>query len=212
VLLERPQPKRGDVFQGIPPDGHEGVHREVHKVCASGKHIFTTTKISQYSVIGSPPATGKTSLLQLLKKALEDKGSKGIRVNVRDIGLEKLTSKLADLGIEDNEQKLREQLNKDTWVLFDDAQNAYAPEYAPFWQFVQKGLLSYDLKNLFVVIAALTNSPISFQAMEHIEGINITKDEARENFKMHAEVWGYEDWKSLKAWRAAALCGIDLLK
>jgi len=123
-----------------------------------------------------------------------------------------LTSKLADLGIEDNEQKLLESSWTRTRGCCSMTLRTYAPEYAPFWQFVQKGLLSYDLKNLFVVIAALTNSPISFQAMEHIEGINIAKDEARENFKMHAEVWGYEDWKSLKAWRAAALCGIDLLK
>jgi energy-coupling factor transporter ATP-binding protein EcfA2 len=50
------------------------------------QEIYSTCKEKQYAVIGSPPATGKTSLLQLLQKALEDKGSNVVRLNITDIG------------------------------------------------------------------------------------------------------------------------------
>jgi hypothetical protein len=161
--------------------------------------IYSTCKMKQYAVIGSPPATGKTSLLQLLEKGLEDKESNVIRLYITDVGPEELMAKLARQGVVDDERLLREL--KPTWVLLDGAQNAYAQKNIPFWQFVVKGISSYDLDNLFFVIAAsydlsTPNSPVDFGAMAHINNLNVSEAEARELFIKHAQVFGYEEWTS----------------
>ena len=195
----------------VRPDGPQSPSLKTDGISISKNHlprsavvqeIYSTAKKQQYVVIGSSAATGKTSLLQLLKKRLEEKGANVIRLNITDEGPDELIAELALDGIVKNERKLRElcQNNSAVWLLLDDAQNAYAQKYARFWQFVVKGISSYDIDNLFVVIAATYDlstpkSPVNFRAIEHIDP-NISENEARELFKMHAEVWGYEDWKN----------------
>jgi len=192
------------------PDGSKPPSLKTDGISMSKNHlprsdvvqeIFSTATKQQYVVIGSAPATGKTSLLQLLKKGVEEKGHTVIRLNITDVGPDELTAELARDGIVKNERKLKEfcQNSSAVWLLLDDAQNAYAEKYARFWQFVVKGISSYDIDNLFVVIAATydlstPDSPVDFRAIEHINNVNISENEARELFTMHAEVWGYESW------------------
>jgi hypothetical protein len=54
---------------------------------------------------------------------------------------------------------------ENTWLLLDDAQNAYDREYDPFWRFVVNGIASAVVDdNMFVVIAATY-----FHGLEHID-------------------------------------------
>ena len=160
------------------------------------QQIYATAKSQQYVVIGASAATGKTSLLQLVEKELEQEGANVIRLSILDRGTGVLFEQLEGEGIGNN-KKLREL--KNTWLLLDDAQNAYANEYAPFWQFVVKTISSAGVDdNLFVVIAATYDlstpeSPVDFRSLQHIDP-NITEHEARELFKMHTEVLNYQGW------------------
>jgi hypothetical protein len=151
-------------------------------------------------VIGSSAATGKTSLLQLLKKRLdqEEEGANVVRINLNStMTVQHLMEELAEYGIVQQMARLGEV--KNTWLLLDDAQNAYDRKFDPFWQFVVKAISSAGVDdNLFVVIAATYDlstpeSPVHFRTLEHVDP-NLSEDEARELFKMHAEVLGYQDW------------------
>jgi hypothetical protein len=86
----------------------------------------------------------------------------------------------------------------------DDAQNANDRKFDPFWQFVIKSIPSVAVdENVFIVIAATYDlsttpkSPADFHGLEHIDP-NVTEEEARELFQMHAEVWGYQDWNAFR--------------
>lgn len=163
------------------------------------QNIYNTAKRQQYVVIGSSAATGKTSLLQLLAIGLEKKGATVVEMSILDRGTDHLFEFLDRAGIVNDKKELKKI--KNTWLLMDDAQNAYSSRYAPFWQFVVKTISSASVdNNLFVIIAATydlstTDSPVDFRSLEHIDP-NISESEAVELFRMHAEVWGYEDWKN----------------
>jgi adenylylsulfate kinase-like enzyme len=77
------------------------------------QEIYSTCK--QYALIGS----GKTSLLQLLEEALENQGSKVIRLTISDVG-PALRAELAHEGIVNDKRKLEEL--KPTWLLLDDGE------------------------------------------------------------------------------------------
>lgn len=162
------------------------------------KEIYNTAKEQQFVVIGSPAATGKTSLLQLLGKALkEEKGANVLKINVSDVGLDAMLQRFHEKGIVDDEEKLQQLRN--TWLLLDDAQNAYATRYAPLWQLVIKTISKADVdNNLFVVIAATYDlstpeSPVDFAAIAHINP-KVSKPEARDLFLMHTEQWDFDGW------------------
>jgi hypothetical protein len=101
------------------------------------KQIYDTAKENQHIVIGSPPATRKTSLLQLLRNKLEREGASVIRIDMNGVDTVKsLKDQMAEYGIMKQSSKL--QLVKNTWLLLDDAQNAYGTKFHPFWQFVME--------------------------------------------------------------------------
>jgi predicted AAA+ superfamily ATPase len=100
--------------------------RIIYHGLQSFRRFIQPAKKHQYAVIASLPATGKTSLLQLLKNALESEGSNVICLSISDDGHDKLMAKLECQGIVDDKQKLKD-LNP-TWLLLDDAQNAYTPK------------------------------------------------------------------------------------
>jgi len=168
------------------------------------QRIYDAAKERQHVVIGSSAATGKTSLLQLLKKKLEEEEE---RVNVVRINMNStdtadgLLRLLAEKGICKDVEKLSSLEN--TWLLLDDGQNAYDREFDPFWQFVVKSIASAEVDdNLFVVIAATYNlstpkSPADFRGLERIDP-SVTEEEARELFQMHAEVWVYKHWNTFR--------------
>jgi hypothetical protein len=145
-------------------------------------------------VIGSSAATGKTSLIQLLEKKLEgETGATVVRIDLNSTDtVESLFQDLAAAGISRRVQELRQL--KNTWLLFDDAQNAYDQKYHPFWHFIVKSISGGGVDdNVFVVVAATYDlstpeSPVNFRSLEHIDP-NLTEDEVRDLFLMHAEVW-----------------------
>lgn len=150
-------------------------------------------------MIGSPAATGKTSLIQLLEKKLErEEGTTVLKINLnRCFTTEYYLGTLRkEAGIE--QSKLKEA--KNTWILFDDAQNTYDEKYDPLWHFIVKEIGGVDETegNLFVVIAATydlrtTESPADFRSLIHNDP-NVTRAEAKALFNMHAEWWGYANW------------------
>ena len=124
-----------------------------------------------------------------------------IRIDLNaDRSVKSLIDKLAEGGIVMG-SKLRQV--KNTWLLLDDAQNAYHRKFDPFWHFVIKSIAGANVdENLFVIIAATYDlstleSPADFHGLEHIDP-NVMEEEVKSLFHMHAEVWGYEDWKNFR--------------
>lgn len=150
-------------------------------------------------MIGSPAATGKTSLIQLLEKKLEgEEGTTVLKITMNhSFTAEYYLGRLAkEAGIK--QSTLKEA--KNTWILFDDAQNAYDKKHNPLWHFVVKEIrgVSETEGHLFVVIAATydlrtVESPADFRSLIHID-LNVTKAEAEALFNMHADWWGYANW------------------
>ena len=163
------------------------------------QQIYDTAKERQHVVIGSSAATGKTSLLQLLEKRLdEEQGATVVRISMnRMYTNESFMGRLAEEGIALS--KLKKV--KNTWLLLDDAQNAYSRDFDPVWQFVIKEIGGAGVDDeLFVVIAAtydlsIPESPADFRSLEHMDP-NITEEEVRELFHMHAEVWEVTQWEN----------------
>jgi hypothetical protein len=98
-------------------------------------------------------------------------------------------------------KKLRSLEN--TWLLLDDAQNAYDRKFDPFWHFVVKEIAGACVEgNLFVVVAttydlSTPDSPAGFSGLEHVEP-DVTEEEVKTLFGMHAQVWGYETWSKFE--------------
>jgi len=165
--------------------------------------IYDAAKSHQHVVIGSSAATGKTSLLQLLKKKLKE--DHGDEVNViricmsSDESSEYYKELLVTKGIPKEIEEL-EKSTKKTWLLLDDAQNAYAEKFNSFWQFVVKTLSTAEIQDdIFVVIAAAydlstSESPVDFFNLLHIEP-NATEEEINGLLRIHMEVLKCPDWE-----------------
>lgn len=158
--------------------------------------IIQVARARQHVVVGSPPATGKTALLQLVEQKLRGiPGSTVHRLHLKDTGSANLFERLAKKGVEEDSLTALENC----WLILDDAQNVYDDAYNSFWQFVVKdiGSASVDDK-LCVIIAATydygtTLSPVQFKDLPHVHA-NISLEEAKELFSMHAKIWGYQGW------------------
>jgi hypothetical protein len=161
------------------------------------EEILRTARQRQHVVIGSPPATGKTSLLQLIRHKLRSQGANVIRMSLRDVGVDSLSKQLENKGIVNDYDELEKIRN--TWLLLDDAQSVYDSKYFPLWQFLVKDIASADVgNNLFVIIAATHDlgtptSPVQLKDIAHVSP-SASKDEARQLFQMHAAVWKYDSW------------------
>ena len=168
------------------------------------QEIFETALEKQFVVLGSPAATGKTSLLQLLEQALKVRAKEKqqecrvIRFHTVDIGADALIRQLEKKGISNDVEVLRQ--HKNTWLLIDDAQNVYASKYAPFWHIVVKGIISAGVlgQNLFVVIATTYNlatpeSPVNLSLLPQVT-VDVEESEVKELFRMHTEHWNLNNW------------------
>ncbi|CAB9521841.1 expressed unknown protein [Seminavis robusta] len=156
--------------------------------------IYEKALVHQHVVVGSPPSSGKTSLLQLLKLKLRGLANDPTpaRINMTsDRSVEELMDDLRDYGITKKVKDLEKV--KNTWILIDDAQNAFDEKFNPFWEFLVKHVASVDeLKEELIVVIASTydlntpKSPVNFADLHHIEP-NATEAEARELFNICAE-------------------------
>ncbi|CAB9507523.1 expressed unknown protein [Seminavis robusta] len=137
------------------PDGIHLDKRHLPRV-ATLQRIYKYAKKSSFVVLGSPPSTGKTSLLELLHNSLELKEANVIRYPIRSDDPVELIKDLADKGITKDRNALKKL--KNTWLLIDDAQNAYDKKFNKFWEIVVKDGSAASSKGLFVVIARVARA------------------------------------------------------
>lgn len=140
--------------------------------------VIKAAKRSGIVVIGAAPASGKTSILALAGTWLdENEPTKVVHYLVGRVSAADLLSDFRDkTGIEEHHAK-------GLWVLIDDAQNAYSPEYERFWQFVVK----HPHGNTHILIATTYDlrtegSPVVFYSMQHFSELGLTSDECDQLF------------------------------
>lgn len=146
------------------------------------RRIIESRKIM---IIRSPPATGKTSLLDLTKEALTARSGNVKIVRFPMIegqsstdGLLRTLKDLLEVGLD--LPYGFEEINRETWILIDDAQLAF--QAVGFWQVVIKSLENFP--NLHVVIAAthdfhhIGTTPIIFAEYPHLQDLRLSLEEA----------------------------------
>jgi hypothetical protein len=104
------------------------------------QQIYDTAKEKQHVVLCSSAATGKTSLIQLIKKKVlqEDGDANVIRINLYPMHtVDDLMVLLKEKGLDFRDTEKLQEL-KNTWLLLDDAQHCYERIFDPFWQLVIK--------------------------------------------------------------------------
>ncbi|CAB9501593.1 expressed unknown protein [Seminavis robusta] len=168
------------------------------------RHEFVTRVLDfakKTVILRSPPATGKTSLIDLTEKKLrETTEARVIRINVGecvdDQGL--IDMLVEELGVRCN--KIGSLLG-DTWVLIDDAQLAFDAQR--FWKIVVKDFSRIDSVN--VVIAATYDlqsqgtTPYSFGEQTHISDLLLSPEEAEELYDGYVKQIPYaRDWVAFK--------------
>lgn len=161
------------------------------------QQALSTAREYRYVVLGTPAATGKTSLIQLLQQTLDGNGAKVIRMNMNSAWdarhyLELLKGKGVDVTDHDSLKGVQ-----NTWVLIDDAQRCYDSRFDPVWEAVVKDISSVGTVNLFVVIAATYDittpeSPACFTHLPHL-ATHMSEQEAHELLEMHFGNLGFEN-------------------
>ena len=182
----------------IPVDGIVDSFPYVHRGTLV-ERVVSAAKTNHAVVVGSPPATGKTALLQQVKWYLQSLGIKvhRKRINQTADGTASLQKWLEKKGISDDEDDLEDM--EETWLLFDAAQNAYAERFHSFWEFLLKGIKISDAQNkVFVVIAATydlmtPNSPVQFSQYPHVKPY-FSSDEATEAIRLFSRRLHVSDW------------------
>lgn len=150
------------------------------------EEIIGLAQTRQYVVLGSPPATGKTSTLQLIKRQLRQSGTdkKVLQIPLNtSMSISVVKERLAKIGITEFEEDMEEI--PETWLLFDDAQNWYGQDYWPFWQFLVKHLPDTSAGRVFIIIAATHDlstpeSPVHFGALARVNETAICQAEVEE--------------------------------
>ena len=140
-------------------------------------------------IIRSPPATGKTSLLDLTEMALTSNTS-GFKNRVTRLDLNgrddqnPMTLLEKKLGASLTIEEIRSLITDDhhLWILIDDAQLAFKAE--SFWKVVMKDFEVVGSRNIHVVIAATYDlssqgtTPYSFGEYPHILDLKLLRQEA----------------------------------
>ncbi|CAB9523448.1 expressed unknown protein [Seminavis robusta] len=137
-------------------------------------------------IIWSPPATGKTSLLDLLEDTLETGGVNSVKrlIMIEEAEATKNTEGLLkwlreELGVTKDLPGGYSELNpnKNTWILIDDAQLVYGEACRGFWLAVVKHLENSPVRNVYVAIAATYDlnsqgsTPNSFRDYPHVKDV-----------------------------------------
>ena len=133
------------------------------------------------AIIRSPPATGKTSMLDLVEKSLKQRdNTRIVRVAVH-YECENLQALERDLGVRLSCRAEVRNLVGDTWILIDDAQLAFKDEI--FWKVIIKDLESMNC-GIRVIIAATYDlasqgsTPYHFSEYPHFCDLSLTPQEA----------------------------------
>lgn len=180
------------------------------------EHIVNIASVNSFVVLGSPPATGKTSLLQLIWKFLSKRrNASAISVHyikLRDSGFDAVMNQLKDeCGID----LVRSCLTKhpshnrgQVWLLLDDAQSIYGEQYLPFWDVFVKGMpvIAPNLFEKFHCIISATydlsthKSPVDFASFPRIPSgrsdiLRISTDEANALYSMRTKDKPWEEWE-----------------
>jgi hypothetical protein len=152
-------------------------------------------------ILRSPPATGKTSLIDLTeKRLLETTEAKVIRINIGEfVDDQGLINTLREaLGVNcDNIGTL----SGDTWILIDDAQLAFNAER--FWKIIVKDFTRIDSVNVVIAttydLLSQGTTPYSFGEQKHISGLLLTPEEAEELYDGYVKDLPYaRDWVAFK--------------
>ena len=167
--------------------------------------IFEKADKHQIVVVASPASTGKTSLLQLIRKRLIDEDQEGLDVVKLYMRSDKTSDYYTDLlaneyGIDSTNQKKVDDSNKKVfWLLLDDAQNCYDIKFNLFWQFLNKAVESGDFEGQLYVIIASTydlstkGSPVDFRNYVHIYP-DATEDETGKLLDIHMDALECKEW------------------
>ena len=199
--------------QALQTLGNDGISFEGHHL---NREVMVQSVIDAAATnrfVESPPATGKTSLVQLV--AMAKKGEKVCYFAVRpgEDGVEWLFNKfMVSTGIDLNDTTVEKlgQFQR-IWVLMDDAQEAYDTVYYKFWQALVKDsnlTLGSDANKIQCVIAATYDlntpkPPVAFPSMPHVPRrgtrVGMSYDEAEELFEARARNRHWGTWKNFKA-------------
>jgi len=179
--------------------------------------VIEAANLKQFVVVGSPPATGKTSLMQLISVAVEESGDNVCLFAIRpgDEGVQWLFDTLktkSGIDLHDQAHTTKKLCDLErVWVLIDDAQGAYAETYWSFWETLIKDLrasIGSTAEKIRCVIAATYDlstpkSPVAFASLMHVPPrgtrISITDDEAEELFVARSQNRDWETWINFKA-------------
>jgi hypothetical protein len=135
--------------------------------------IEDTLKKTSLLVISSPPATGKTSLMNLLAKNHPSANFKHIQFTPRSDARQVLDSSLHSLE------------GQAGVIIIDDAQNKYEDE--DFWFYLVKGIIAFYPQYSFIICATHTlgiysASPVVLESYPHIrrDDLLLSHEEARD--------------------------------
>lgn len=172
------------------------------------RQVEATARERQHVIVGGPPATGKSSLLELLRQKMEKAGDKVVSIDIVNTSTapDDIFNVLKSHGVTSNRDETVQAFqarDHGVWLLIDEAQNGYSARFEPVWSFLFKSIVKYGLKDkLFVVVAStydetLGVSPVHFNAHPHISP-HITGEEARTLYKLHTQEWqgGMTNWSS----------------
>jgi len=192
----------------IPVDGITSDRKSINRESLV-QSVIDTAKLDHFVVIGSPPATGKTSLMQLIQADLEKQGEKVFFLPLRQSrgDVDWLFSRLVDgVGVNLRDRELTEKALgnlEQVWILIDDAQNGYDKVYWPFWEALVKDLHTVN-KKLRCVVAATYDlvsigSPVVFKHLPHISSLALSTTEADELFVKLSRNQEWASWETFKS-------------
>ena len=132
--------------------------------------VMTVLSTNQHVVLSSPPATGKTSVLDLLSYQLNEDNERVFRCvpNVSsDVMLRHFNDNWGLPNFDVNAMKKVERC----WIFVDDSQRGYSAEFDKLWAFLIKDVACNP--NIKVIIAATHDystlgSPASIRSLPHV--------------------------------------------
>lgn len=155
-------------------------------------------------IIQSPPATGKTSLLDLTQEALGYSPDRQVvRFSISGYDNDGLLGRLADkLGVGSLPDGFEQLSKQETWILIDDAQLAFQTEC--FWKVLIKDVETSQ-RHIHVVVAATFDlmsqglTPLHFAEYHHVQDLRLSAQEAEYLFDGYIKLlpWA-SNWEAFK--------------
>lgn len=169
--------------------------------------IINIAREKQHVIIGGSPATGKSSLLELLARNVNESGHASVSMDLENTATapNEMIDLLKSHGVTSNRNETEAVIkarDNNLWVLIDEAQNGYTPQFDVLWSLLFKKLVKYNVKEkLFVVVAStydetLGASPVHFKGHHHFSP-HVSEQEARELYQLHTK-----DWHTISSWDA----------